>query len=362
MKSKLEKFSCILVAYSVIILLVSIFSQSFAEFYTVTISAFIRFVFSAITGIVSFSLAEILVILLPFVLIAVVIIILYFSFKSRKKLVVFVKRFCFVLFILASIFINTFAVCYFRQPIEENMNLDRKKLIREEMYLSTEFIKNKLETSLSEIDFSDSGASINPYTFKETERIIDKGYDNLRREYPFISNIISSPKPIFLSEPMTYTHISGVYFPFTGEANVNVNYPDYVVVYSIAHEKAHQRGIASEDDANFAAFLACIMSENEYVRYAALMSMYDYYLDSIYATDYEMYVYFIQNTSDKVLSEMISYSNFFDKYRHSVSSKVADKVNDSYIKVMGDKSGVNSYGKVVELVSAYIDNKRGLPK
>ena len=160
-------------------------------------------------------------------------------------------------------------------------------------------------------------------------------------------------KKIYLSEYLTYTHISGMYFPFSSEANVNTNYPEYVVAYSLAHEKAHQRGIAGEDEANFVAFLACMNSDNEYLEYSALMSMYEYFLDAIYMSEPAVYVSLIESTDKRILGEMCAYSVFFDKYRDSNASKVADVVNDTYIKSMGDSRGVESYSRVVELCVSY---------
>ena len=335
--------------------------SEFAEVYAVTVSAFIRYVLSALTGFFSLSLAEIIVLVLPLAVIVIAFLLIVLFFKNKQKFKILLRITISLLLLIFSLFVNIFGVCYFRKPVDISMDFAVKKLNREEMYLSTAFIKKELESTLDNVLFSKDGSSQNKLSWRELDNAVDTGFDNLRNKYTFISDIKSLPKKVLLSEYMTYTHISGVYFPFTGEANINTNYPDYVVAFTVAHEKAHQRGIASEDEANFIAFLACLYSDDDYLRYCALMNMYDYYLDSIYAVDKEMYDYFIRNTDIRVLMEMKSYSDFFDKYRSSKASKVADTVNDTYIKAMGDKNGVNSYGKVVELVSGYINKNNGLP-
>lgn len=347
---------------SLLVLIIGIFYEGFAEFYSVTVSCFLRSVLAFFTGFVGISLAEIVVVLSCILLIPLFVFLVICFFRNRSLFKSVGKTIIGFVLVFVSLFIHSFGICYLRPEIEKNMNLTRTKLTRQQMYLSSSFIKESLETVAENVVFSDDGSSLNPYSFNETSKIIDKGYKALVSEYPFVCDINAKSKKIMLSPLMTYTHISGVYFPFTGEANVNTNYPDYVVAYSIAHEKAHQRGIASEDEANFVAFLALLYSGDDYMRYCALMSMYDYYLDSIAALDSEMYIYFLQNTNKTILSEMYAYSEFFDKYRNSGASKIADAVNDRYIKVMGDNDGVNSYGNVVELVSAYLDKNNGLPK
>jgi len=56
---------------------------------------------------------------------------------------------------------------------------------------------------------------------------------------------------------MSYLGIGGVYFPFTGEANVNISMPHTSIPFTACHEMAHQIGFAREDEANFIAYIAC---------------------------------------------------------------------------------------------------------
>jgi len=346
---------------SSVVLLACVFNHDFAEWYSRNVSSGLRIFLSSLTGFFAFSLAECCAFLLIPVFIAFIVLLIVLLLKKSKLIYTAFKVFFSVIFVLICIFINTFAVCYFRNPIEDNMKFNSISASRKMIYETSSLIKERLESKLDAITFSDeSGASVNYNGWQEMSDKIDNGYDKLCSKYPFITQINSLPKKLFISPIMTYTHISGIYMPFTGEANINTNYPDYVVAFTVAHEKAHQRGIAGEDEANFIAFLACAMSDDDYIEYAAYMSMYDYFLDSLYKYDSEMYRYLIGESDKRVLSEMYAYSVFFDKYRNSTASKVANEVNDTYIKVMGDGDGVESYGRVVELVCGYI-KKNSLP-
>ena len=92
-----------------------------------------------------------------------------------------------------------------------------------------------------------------------------------------------------LSEPWTYTHISGMYTFFTGEANVNVNYPDFIMVSSAAHEMAHQRGVGKEDEANFVAFLVCTLSDDPYIRYCGYADVLNDLMGKLHSANPELY-------------------------------------------------------------------------
>ena len=155
---------------------------------------------------------------------------------------------------------------------------------------------------------------------------------------------------------MTYTHISGVFTYYTAEANVNFNYPDYTAPYTMAHEMAHQRGIAPEDEANFIAFLVCMESDDPYIRYSGCMSVLEYVLSAYSKADSKGYSEYVSTLNTSIRSEMMGFSTFFDRYRDSTASKVTDKVNDTYLKASGESAGAKSYGMVVDLACAYFRN------
>ena len=356
-KNRVFYITLSLCIYTVLVLCGCMFSKSFAQVYSNTVSAFLRFLLSFVTGFLPFSVAEICVILIPVGVIAAAVWMVRSVVKKSFKAKLVIKNVAIVLFCVFTVFINVFGVCYFKEPIENTLQLDRKLLSRKELYEDAVYTRTLLENAADKVSFDVKGASVNPHSYSKTDELVNNGYDILSKSGVYKSFMPGQSKKIMLSPLMTYTHISGVYMPFTGEANVNVNYPDYVTAFTIAHEKAHQRGIASEDGANFMAFLACMASGDEYLEYAALMNMYDYFLDETLVQDTEMYTQLVNDTDIRIIKEMYAYYKFFEKYANSTASEIASNVNDTYIKAMGDDKGVKSYGLVIELYHAYIEKE-----
>jgi hypothetical protein len=58
-------------------------------------------------------------------------------------------------------------------------------------------------------------------------------------------------------EWMEFFGISGIYFPWTGEAIINPNNAWAANAFTACHELMHLSGIADEGDANIAAYIAC---------------------------------------------------------------------------------------------------------
>ena len=179
-----------------------------------------------------------------------------------------------------------------------------------------------------------------------------EAYDKASDKYSFLQRLNSKIKPVMLSEPMSYTHITGVYTFFTGEANVNVNSPDYCLVFTAAHELAHQRGIAREDEANFVAFLVCLESDDAYIRYCGYLNLYEYVASALSKANKNAFNYSYTNLPLPVKYELRAYSQFYKKYEHSTVSKVSETVNNTFLTSQGTP-GTRSYGMVVDLAVAY---------
>ena len=148
--------------------------------------------------------------------------------------------------------------------------------------------------------------------------------------------------------------ISGIFSPFTFEAHVNAHESDALLAATAAHEGAHLRGFAREDEANFIAFLVCTMSDDAYVRYSGYVDVLNEVMNKLYSADTELYAAARLRMPEEIKAEYASYSAFFDKYRESTASKVSGTINDAYISSHGQPAGIKSYGLVVDLVVAYM--------
>ncbi|MBR5125018.1 MAG: DUF3810 domain-containing protein [Clostridia bacterium] len=332
-------------------------SVAFADWFNTTVSAALRATCSALTSWIPFSLGEAVIWLAPLILFLV----LRHAVRRRcdtwRTAMVYVGILMSVAATLFSVFVLNFAAGYRASPLEDKLELDRQKVSAEELYDTTVILIDCINRETAEISFTESGFSAMPYSLEEMNRHLDNAYDSFAEDHDFIIHTKSRVKPVLASEVMSYMHITGVYSFFTGEANINVNFPDYTIPYTAAHELSHQRGIAREDEANFAAFLVCIGSDDPYVRYSGYLNVYEYVASALYRADKELYYKAVAKLNQEVRSEMAAYNDFYDKYRESTASQVSGTINNSYLQSQGTP-GTVSYGMVVDLTVAYY---RSLP-
>lgn len=330
---------------------------AFAEWWARYPSQILRGVLAAFTNVFPFSVGEmVLLLLIPAAVLYVLASNKYICDEDGKKYFRALRPLIIIILVLASVFFGVFGPCYFRNTLDENLGLQKEKVTAQELKYTAEQIVNEIN-SLS-VKADSSGATVIPCGYNELVDDIKASFKDYCEKNEYISWFDSKPKLVSLSPVMTYTHISGVYSFFTGEANINFNYPDFVMPFTIAHEMSHQRGIAREDEANFLAFLVCINSENDYVRYSGLFNMLEYLLSALNKADKTLYKEFVQESvTQNIRSELTAYSKFFEKYSNSAASQVAGSINNSYLESQGQKAGSASYGLVVDLAVAYYKNK-----
>lgn len=341
-----------LAAVCAVLYIVMLNSVAFSDWFNETVSAFMRTLFAALTNWVPFSVGEFVIWMLPLALFLV----LRHAIKKRcdtwRTAIVYVGILLSVVATVFSVFVLNFAAGYRGSTLDEKLELNRDKVSAEELYDTAMILIEGINRETGEITFYTNDFSVMPYSLEEMNDKLADAYEIFCADHDFISHTDSRVKPVAASEVMSYMHITGVYSFFTGEANINVGFPDYTIPYTAAHELAHQRGIAREDEANFVAFLVCIGSDDPYIRYSGYLNVYEYVANALWSANRELYYKATAHLNSEVKFEMAAYSKFYDRYRDSTVSKVSSTVNNSYLQSQGTV-GTKSYGMVVDLAVAY---------
>jgi len=196
-----------------------------------------------------------------------------------------------------------------------------------------------------------NGRTLLPLSRVQLYEALEAAYE--RTPLPGVANnkAFGQPKPIRFSRVLTRLGISGMFFPFTGEANFNAEQPDCDLPFAIAHEMAHQRGFAREDEANFIAFLVCANSTDAYVRYSG-------YLNSLYvvgalariAPDRTANIYRTLGAGPR--ADIFARYVFWTNYQGKLSA-TSYLINNAYLKINRIKSGAKNYNEAYALIVGY---------
>lgn len=176
--------------------------------------------------------------------------------------------------------------------------------------------------------------------------------ERLAETFPSLEGFYPFPKELIVSEVLSYQGLTGIYLPFTVEANYNGDMPAYDKPFTACHELSHLRGFMQEEEANFIAFLACIGSERADFRYSGYLSGWVYCMNALYRADYESWQEVRPMLSSAAEPDLAANNDFWDRYE-GIISESADQVNDAYLKANGQADGVQSYSRMTDLIVAY---------
>ncbi|MEO8500180.1 MAG: DUF3810 family protein, partial [Vicinamibacteria bacterium] len=146
------------------------------------------------------------------------------------------------------------------------------------------------------------------------------------------------------------------YFPWTGEAQIDADMPRTLWPRVAAHEKAHQRGFARENEASAIAIITCLASPDPTVFYGGTLGLFVGFDREVAHVAPEARQRVWGMLPARVVDDLRREAAFW-KVHEGVAGKVSEKVNDTYLKAQGVKSGVNSYAEGTRLILQAVETK-----
>lgn len=176
-------------------------------------------------------------------------------------------------------------------------------------------------------------------------------YTHAGERYPFLAGTYAHPKALISSRLFSWFGLLGFYSPYTAEANLNVDAPNVILPFVVLHEMAHQRGVAPEDEANFVAWLLCRDQGSALFRYSGAWEGMRNAVFALWAVDEPSARALWATLDPRVRADSDAYDAWHDAHRSPLET-FGQKVNDTYLRTQGVPDGIESYGRVVDLLLA----------
>lgn len=177
-------------------------------------------------------------------------------------------------------------------------------------------------------------------------------YANLSDNFAFLEGLETRPKSLTLSYLMSLTNFTGVFFPLTGEANVNTHAISCYTPSTTAHELAHQRGVTREQDANFTAVLVCMESKDADFVYSGAILAYTHLADSLKQASYEDWEEVRSLLGENVRRDLDANNSYWAQFQTPIAD-ISENVYSEFLHNQGQELGMKSYGACVDLLVAY---------
>lgn len=312
-------------------------------------------------SIIPFSVAEVVVVLgIPVLLTLLVLWILRIVRKKHHLRIL--ERGCRAIAWCISLVLLLYMVMhggnFSRVSASQLLELPNRTYTAQDLYTVTRELAIQASLTRESLLEDENGCAKLSMPQKEFLLLADDCYDALRQDYPFLKTATWRVKSVGLSHWWSYTGITGMYFPWLGEANLNTDVPANNLGFSAAHEVAHTMGFAKEDECNFLSWLACSASDQLDYLYSGYLHAYVYCSSALYNADQELWSQAYVYCSNRVRKDLAQNNTYWEQFEGKVQD-VSNDLNDSFIKVNGVESGVLSYNEMVELLLRYYD-KQGL--
>ena len=295
------------------------------------------------SGAVPFCLWQVAVMLLLIFIVAMLVLVIVLHWNP-------IRFFGWVLAAASLLYLgNTlvYGLNYYAGSIATDIRMQVYEYTVDELNSAAEYYQGEANALASQMNRDENGDLV--YSDLETLALeAGSGFETLvrTRSFSVLGGSNLPVKELGWSAMYTAMGTTGVTVGLTGEAAVNPNIPVVSMPFTICREMAHRKCIAIDGDANFAAFLACQANESLEFRYSAYYMAYRYCLEALNnAKSNEAQVAaeaLAEGENEFLRHDMDAYARFFKRNLDEKASRLANTVNDTYLKVSGDKGGENS--------------------
>lgn len=325
------------------------FPSTIEHYYSQGIYPFISKLLRVFFGWIPFSVGDVCIAILLYIVVHFVYRLLQSRFKHIKSMLV---RFLAFISTLYFCFYFFWGLNYYREPLSKNLNFTSLKYSTHELVMVTQKMIENTNRLQFKLTGSDSLVVNTPYSSSEIyEKAID-GFTQIGKQYPQLLYTKKSIKSSLMSLLQSYNGTSGYFNPLTGEAHINDCIPKTGYPTTTCHEMAHQLGWAAENEANFVGFLAATSNDDVYFQYAGYRMATRYLIFELYKRDQVLFKELYNSIHKGVLKDYKASSDFWKQYENSLEP-IVKKGYNAYLKANKQVNGIESYNYVVDLIIQY---------
>ena len=302
---------------------------------------------SSVTSAVPFCVWEILLLLavlwMVYTLVRVI--------RDRRGFFAWLSGIVLALSVFAFAFVGVWGLNHFGPTVAESLDLDVREYSAQELAAATRYYAAQASALAGSVSRDENHVG----QFSDFETLAKQagaGYEKLAQKYDLFTGSTDRVKKLATWKMFSHFGITGIFVCVTGEACVNPDTYAAWLPFTMCHEIAHRQTVAAEDGANFCAYLACMEHESAEFRYSGALAAYIYCSNALMKVDRTTGAEIWNNTDAGVRADALAANEHYARYEGKVQD-AAQKVNDAYLKVFSEESGVQSYGEVADLLIAW---------
>ena len=268
-----------------------------------------------------------------------------------KRFLDWLFRFLLIVTALVLVFVATWGLNFFGPPIGSWVGLSTdggytQSQLEEALY----YYAQEASSRSTQVTRDENGDLVLP-AWEQLSNAAVSSYGRLGERWDRFRDPAPRVKRLLLSEGFGYLGVTGIFVCFTGEASVSSAAYSTSIPYTMCHELGHSLAFCGEDEANFAAFLACVSSDDPLFRYSGSLAAFRECYHALYQRDPDAARKVWDVCSDELIHDCSDAYEHYQKYE-GVVQDAAQSVNDAYLRSF-DQEGTESYDLVTDHLIAY---------
>nr|WP_296263598.1 DUF3810 domain-containing protein [uncultured Merdimonas sp.] len=347
---------CSLLAAGAILTLLAGNVGGFAQWYSTHVYPVWVNMLGRMMGVFPVSVAEILLYLLGALLLFTLGRLLWKLFRKRtgkRQVLGWFSNLLLAAGVLFLLYVVNCGINYHRTSFSESSGIKAEEYSVSELKEVCGWLTERVNTLSGSVTRDDEGIMrLTGGNKGEVRSRAVEAMQSLGETYPELSGYYPEPKGLLAPWILSVQQLSGIYSPFTIEANYNSGMVDYNIPFTACHELSHLKSFMQEQEANFIAFLASTSYEDPEFQYSGYLLGWIYCMNVLHDADYDSWQEIRDTLSDGAEMDLRENNAFWARYDGAVA-EVADQVNDRYLQANGQEEGVKSYDRMVDLIVSW---------
>lgn len=270
----------------------------------------------------------------------------------RRRMVRWATGLLLLVCITVTAFVGLWGLNYYAPPMQERLELSDRQYDRDSLVEAATYYRDMANATAQKVERQADG-TMAEYDFDRLSASAGLGYEVLAQSMDCFDGSTVGVKKLLSSPWMAKIGTTGVFLCLTGESTVSTATYRASLPFTMCHEIGHRMAFARENEANFAAFLACSANSLPEFQYSGYFSAFRYCYNALAKADPEAAAALWQGVSAEVAADCRAATAQYQSQRSETAAQVSDKVYDTYLKSFSVESGVQSYGEVTDLLLAW---------
>lgn len=310
-----------------------------ADFYALHIYPYISYALSLVSSVVSFSLEEIVVLIIASAFI-------FNLIRSTTKRITWkeclLKEFKLIALTYVWFYIG-WGINYSRSSLTDRIEVEKEEYDKESFIkFLTEYTDTLNSLYLKQV----------LYQPIRTEAAIKKYFQTIPTKYGLCKprNWHHSKRPL-LNGLYSGSGVYGFMGPFLDESQLNRDLLPVQYPFTMAHEYSHMLGVSNEAEANWWAFQACNAQKDSTIRYSAWYSLFIHVWNNAYGLlDKEAFTAWTHTVRPEIIEQIESEQSYWHEKRFGPLDTTQRFIYELFLKGNGIPSGMKNYSEVIGLL------------